>query len=62
MQTNSITLQFQRSGANVIFTWPQGTLQSADDLTATWLPVPGATSPSTNAITGSRKFFRVFVQ
>lgn len=58
----SVTLQGQKSGSNVILTWPQGTLQSADVVNGTYTPVTGATSPYTNAVTGDKKFFRVLVQ
>jgi hypothetical protein len=34
-------------------------LQSAPTVTGTYTNVPGATSPYTNAITGSQKFFRL---
>ncbi len=57
-----VTLKAQQSGPNLILTWPQGTLLSADEVNGTYAPVAGATSPYTNAIAGSRKFFRVLVQ
>ncbi len=42
--------------------WPNGTLQWADDLTGPWTAVPGSPpSPYTMTPTGARKFFRVSV-
>jgi len=51
-------LRITLSGLQV--SWPNGTLQWADDLTGPWTAVPGSpTSPYTIALTGERKFFRV---
>jgi hypothetical protein len=58
----AVPLDFRRVGQNLILTWPQGTLQSADNVKGPWSPVVGATTPYTNAITGGNKFFRVLVQ
>ena len=55
----TVPITHARLGSNLILIWPQGTLQSADNLNGPWSPVSGATSPYTNAITGGNRFFRV---
>jgi Concanavalin A-like lectin/glucanases superfamily len=40
-------------------TWSVGTLQGTTNLAGTWTNVTGATSPYTNAPTGTQQFFRV---
>jgi hypothetical protein len=51
------------SGANIILTWPTNasgfTLQSAPDIAGTFTNIPGATSPYTNPISGTQKFYRL---
>jgi uncharacterized repeat protein (TIGR03803 family) len=56
------------SGTNVILSWPTNvagfdytgyTLQSAPALTGTFTNLPAATSPATNPITGTQKFYRL---
>ena len=59
--TRPVSLSIQRVGSTVVLSWPQGTLQSAPNVTGTYTNVPGAISPYTNAPTGSRKFYRVQV-
>jgi hypothetical protein len=55
------TLSIQQSGANVIISWnpPIGTLLQAPTLNGPWTPNSAATSPYTNAITGTALFYRV---
>jgi hypothetical protein len=60
-QKTAPTLQYQKVGANLILSWPSGTLLSADTLTNTFAPVNGATSPYTNTISGDQKYFRLQV-
>ena len=56
----SVWLNITRTGTTTVqLTWPVGTLQSAPAVTGTYTDVTGATSPYTNAISGSAKFFRV---
>jgi hypothetical protein len=56
------SLQISRdSNANVILTWPSGTLQQADLPTGPYANVPAATSPYTNAPVGL-KFYRLLLQ
>lgn len=57
----SVTLQHRVANQQLILTWTQGTLQSADEVAGTWSSLSTATSPYTNSLTG-RKFFRVLVQ
>ena len=59
---NSTKLSIVKSGGNVVVTWPVGTLQAAPAVSGTYTNVPGATSPYTNAISGSQKYFRVQIQ
>lgn len=51
-----------KSGNEVILTWPMGTLQQAPSVTGTYTNMVGATSPYTNAISGTQGFFRITVQ
>ena len=54
-----VTLNFQVLGNQLILSWPQGTLQSAGLVIGTYTNVPGATSPYTNTMTASQKFYRI---
>jgi hypothetical protein len=56
------SLSIQTSGGNVILGWPQGTLQSAGQISGPYNDVPGATSPYTNGVSGIQQYFRVRVQ
>jgi hypothetical protein len=55
------TLQFSRSGNDIMLSWEGGgSLERTDDLmTGTWSPITGATSPYTAIATDSAAFFRV---
>lgn len=57
----SAFLQIQTVGTNVVLTWTDSSfvLQSAPAVTGTYTNEPGATSPFTNGITGSAKFYRL---
>ena len=57
-----VTLTIQEINGAVVLTWPQGTLQSAPAAAGSYTSMPTATSPFTNAISGSQKFYRVKVQ
>jgi hypothetical protein len=61
LSLTSLILTIQRAGANVVLTWTNSVfaLQAAPTVTGTFTNVPGATSPYTNAITGSQEFFRL---
>jgi hypothetical protein len=56
-----VTLSVQRSGANIVLSWPQGTLLEATSVTGGWV-TNNATSPYTNTPTGAQKFYRARVQ
>ena len=58
----TVRLNITRSGDNAILSWPFGTLQQADHATGTFGDLPSATSPYTNAIGVSTKFYRVKIQ
>jgi Concanavalin A-like lectin/glucanases superfamily len=55
---NTTHLSIISSGTNIVVSWPVGTLQSAPAVTGPYTTVSGATSPYTNSISGSQKFFR----
>ncbi len=56
-----IRLNFQRLGGNLVLNWTNPTfkLQAAPAVTGTYTNLPGATSPYTNAIGTSARFFRL---
>ena len=62
VSSSIVTIDIQQSGNNVILTWPEGTLQSASVVTGPYNDVPSATSPYTNAVSGTEEFYRVRVQ
>jgi len=55
-------LNIAKVGNNVVLTWPAGTLQAASAVTGTYTNVPGASSPYTNSVSGTPKFYRVQLQ
>lgn len=57
----SIPLSIQQAGSDAVLTWsdPQFKLQAAPLVSGTYTNIPGATSPYTNAATGSEKYFRL---
>ena len=62
-QQQSVLLQMEVSGNDLILTWPVGTLQQADNVGGSYSDLSGAHSPYTHTIVPgtSRKFFRVRV-
>jgi hypothetical protein len=54
----SVNLSIQRLGANVVLTWPVGSLLEATNVAGPWT-ANNSTSPYTNAPTGPKKFYRV---
>ncbi|HMP84799.1 MAG TPA: hypothetical protein PKA41_19065, partial [Verrucomicrobiota bacterium] len=60
----SIPLTIGQSGNNVVLSWanPAFNLQAAPAVTGTYTNVPGATSPYTNAASGSQRYFRLLGQ
>jgi hypothetical protein len=59
---NSTKLGIAKVSNDIVLTWSLGTLQAAPVASGVYTNVPGATSPYTNAITGSEKFFRLLLQ
>ena len=57
-----VKLTIARESDNVILTWPTGTLQQSDNATGSYSDIGTATSPYTNSITGTQKFYRIRVQ
>jgi hypothetical protein len=59
----SIALNIQLAGSNVVLSWNDPAsifaLQGAPAVTGVFTNVPGATSPYTNAITGTQQFFQL---
>lgn len=53
-----VFLTIEKSGNNVILTWPRGTLQQSDTVNGTYTDLI-VTSPHTVPATGAAKFFRV---
>ena len=56
-----VPLNIQRSGNNVVVSWNDASLslQSAPQVTGVYTNIAGATSPYTNSITGSQKYYRL---
>jgi hypothetical protein len=59
---NTVALAGRLSGANIILTWPFGTLQHADAVSGSYTSINGAASPYTNTVSGPGKFYRVQIQ
>ena len=56
-----IPLAIQSLGSSVVLSWtnPLFALQAAPAITGSFTNIPGATSPYTNAMTGSQQYFRL---
>ena len=59
---NTTHLTAVKSGNNIVITWPAGTLQAAPVVNGSYTNVVGATSPYTNAISGSQQYYRAQLQ
>ncbi|MGH7943344.1 MAG: NPCBM/NEW2 domain-containing protein [Limisphaerales bacterium] len=59
--STNVTISIRQSGANVILTWPLGTLQSAARVVGPYSNVPAATSSYTNPASADAQFYRVLV-
>lgn len=57
----SVRLTIEKIGSNVVVSWPLGVLQACDTVGGTYLDLPTATSPMTNAVGVTPKFYRVKV-
>jgi len=58
---NSTKLSTTMSGNQITITWAVGALQAAPAITGVYTNVPGATSPYSETINGTQKYFRVLV-
>jgi hypothetical protein len=58
----SATLTIAPSGANLVVTWPGGTLQEATQITGPWTPTIGATNGTYTFTPAAIKFYRVQLQ
>jgi hypothetical protein len=59
---NSTRLGIAHVNNDIVLSWTVGALQAAPTVSGVYTNVPNATSPYTNAITGSEKFFRLLLQ
>ncbi len=62
LPTTNVTILIQWSNSVVQLTWPDGTLQSASQITGPFTNVSGATSPYTLPALEATRFFRVQVR
>lgn len=58
-QSAPLTIQIQKSGANVQLTWSQGVLLEATNVVGPWTTNSSATSPFTVTPTGPQMFYRL---
>lgn len=58
----TVSLSISHSGNNVILSWPSGKLQQADNVAGPYGDLINATSPYTNSVTATNRFYRVHVQ
>ena len=58
---NSTYLAIVSSGTNVLITWATGALQSATNVNGPYADVNGATSPYTDSVSGTGRFYRARV-
>jgi hypothetical protein len=56
-----VTLNCQRSGSDLVLSWPHGSLLQALDLNGPWTQVPGASPPSFTVMPVGPLFYRVQV-
>lgn len=54
-----VAISIQRSGGNLLLSWPDGTLESATNVTGPWFEVPGAGSPFPVAPANPQQYYRV---
>jgi len=59
---NTTHLTIVSSGSNIVITWPTGTLQSSTNVIGPYVNVSGATSPYTNSVVGTQRFYRAQLQ
>jgi len=54
-------LNIAKAGTNTTLTWPVGVLQSSTNVAGAYTTITNATSPYTNGISGTTKFYRLVV-
>jgi hypothetical protein len=59
---NSVALSLTRSGNTIVFSWPFGTLQHANDISGPFETATGVISGQPISPTGLRKFYRVLLE
>ena len=59
---NTTHLSIVSSGSNIVITWPVGTLQSSTNVIGPYVNIIGATSPYTNSVVGTQRFYRAQLQ
>jgi hypothetical protein len=59
---NTTHLTIVNSGGKIVIIWPTGTLQSATNVIGPYTNVSGATSPYTNSVVGTQRFYRAQLQ
>jgi hypothetical protein len=59
--SQSVTLNHQVSGGNLVISWSQGVLQSSSQINGTFTDITSATSPYSVPIgaSGSQQFYRL---
>lgn len=57
-----VTLSLKKVGNQVVLTWPTGVLLEATNVNGTYNTISGASSPYTNSLSETQRFFRVKVQ
>jgi hypothetical protein len=61
INSSAVTLSIQKVNGKLVLTWPDGTLQSAAQVTGPYNDLTGITSPYTNSPTGAQQFYRIKV-
>ena len=59
IESGVLEITIERSGSNIILTWPSGVLQSSDTVTGGYSDVTGATSPRTVVPSEPMKFYQL---
>jgi hypothetical protein len=62
VSSSVVLLKYSFSGDNMILTWPQGILQSADQIAGSYSDNTNAVSPYQVSFSGGQKFYRVRVR
>jgi hypothetical protein len=62
ISSSAVALTIQNIGGKIVVTWPNGTLQSASQVTGQYNDLTGVTSPYTNTPSGTQQYYRVKVR